>query len=203
MLARHRAAVRMPRAREDISGCRSRPRGRRRRRSSCAAPAMRHRPPAKTTVLTSDQNGMSLRVQLPKLMFTPQTGGGKSWAQLTLPDRDRRPRGEPGIPVVSSTFGVPTARRLPSSRASARRAGSRTSSRPAREPAGSARRRLDTVDVKVTFEGGRIVNSVLVTPTMTGRAHRRPLTAVEGRQPVGETRRSFARGLSAGRGRGR
>ncbi|MCW2997118.1 MAG: peptidase gingipain [Solirubrobacterales bacterium] len=65
-------------------------------------------PAARTTVLSSDENGMSIRVKLPALNFSPQTGGGKSWTQLTLPDTDApAPPGEPAIPVVSSTFGVP------------------------------------------------------------------------------------------------
>jgi hypothetical protein len=70
-------------------------------------------PHATTTVLSSDENGMSLRVQLPKLTFTAQTGGGKSWTQLTLPDTDSpQAPGKPGIPVVSSTFGVPDGAKL-------------------------------------------------------------------------------------------
>lgn len=63
---------------------------------------------AKTTVLSSDANGMRLRVQLPTLAFSAQTGGGKSWTQLSLPNTDAAGAdGTPGIPVVSSTFGVP------------------------------------------------------------------------------------------------
>lgn len=62
----------------------------------------------KTTVMKSDENGMLLRVQLPGLDFVPRTGGGKSWTQLTLPDTDSPGTpGKPGIPVVSSTYGVP------------------------------------------------------------------------------------------------
>jgi hypothetical protein len=63
---------------------------------------------AETTVLSSDENGMRLRVKLPALAFTAQTGGGKSWTQLVLPNSDAPGAdGTPGIPVVSSTFGVP------------------------------------------------------------------------------------------------
>ncbi len=62
----------------------------------------------KTTVLSSDENGMRLRVQLPTLAFSAQTGGGRSWTQLSLPNTDAPAGdGEPGIPVVNSTFGVP------------------------------------------------------------------------------------------------
>lgn len=65
-------------------------------------------PAAKTTVLSSDTNGITLRVQLPKLNFTPETGGGKAWTQLSLPDTDSPSApGTPGIPIVSSTYGVP------------------------------------------------------------------------------------------------
>lgn len=63
---------------------------------------------AKTTVLSSDANGMRLRVKLPALGFAPQAGGGKSWTQLVLPNSEAQGAdGTPGIPVVSSTFGVP------------------------------------------------------------------------------------------------
>lgn len=67
----------------------------------------------KTTVLSSDENGMRVRVQLPALTFTPQTGGGRIWTQLTLPDTDAPAgTGKPAIPVVSSTFGVPDGAKL-------------------------------------------------------------------------------------------
>jgi len=63
---------------------------------------------AETTVLQSDENGMRLRVKLPALTFAAQTGGGKSWTALSLPNTDSAGAdGTPGIPVVSSTFGVP------------------------------------------------------------------------------------------------
>jgi len=63
---------------------------------------------AKTTVLSSDENGMRLRIQLPTLTFSAQTGGGRSWTALSLPGTDAPAGdGEPAIPVVSSTFGVP------------------------------------------------------------------------------------------------
>ncbi len=63
---------------------------------------------AKTTVVSSNANGMILRVALPGLNFSSQTGGGKSWTQLTLPNTGAPAApGKPGIPVVSSTYGVP------------------------------------------------------------------------------------------------
>ena len=63
---------------------------------------------ATTTVLSSDANGMRLRVRLPALSFSAQTGGAKSWTQLNLPNSGAPAApGKPGIPVVSSTFGVP------------------------------------------------------------------------------------------------
>jgi hypothetical protein len=62
----------------------------------------------RTTILSSDENGMHLRIQLPTLTFSAQTGGGRSWTQLSLPNTDAPAGdGEPAIPVVSSTFGVP------------------------------------------------------------------------------------------------
>ena len=68
---------------------------------------------AKTTVISSDVNGMSLRVQLPALRFNAQSGGGKSWTQLVLPDSGAPAApGKPGIPVVSSTFGIPDGAKL-------------------------------------------------------------------------------------------
>jgi len=68
---------------------------------------------ARTTVLSSDANGMRLRIQLPTLAFSAQTGGGRSWTQLSLPNTEAPGAdGEPGIPVVSSTFGVPDGARV-------------------------------------------------------------------------------------------
>jgi hypothetical protein len=67
----------------------------------------------KTTILSSDENGMHLRIQLPALTFSAQTGGGRSWTQLSLPDTDApADAGKPAIPVVSSTFGVPDGAKL-------------------------------------------------------------------------------------------
>ena len=43
---------------------------------------------AKSTILSSDANGMTLRMEMPELKFAPQTGGGKSWTQLVLPKSD-------------------------------------------------------------------------------------------------------------------
>jgi hypothetical protein len=63
---------------------------------------------AETSVLKSDANGMTVRVQLPALKFVPETGGGKSWTKLVLPNTEASGKaGAPGIPGVSSTFGVP------------------------------------------------------------------------------------------------
>ncbi len=63
---------------------------------------------ARTTVLRSDVNGMRLRVQLPGLRFGAQSGGGKSWTQISLPNTQAPGApGKPGIPVVSDTFAVP------------------------------------------------------------------------------------------------
>jgi peptidase C25-like protein len=65
-------------------------------------------PAAKTTVLKSNTDGMTLRVQLPALQFSAQSGGGKSFTQLTLPNTDAPgASGAPAIPVVSSTYVVP------------------------------------------------------------------------------------------------
>jgi hypothetical protein len=60
------------------------------------------------TVLSSDENGLSVRVQLPVLRFVPETGGGQTWTKLVAPNTDTPGApGSPGIPVVSNTFGVP------------------------------------------------------------------------------------------------
>ena len=62
----------------------------------------------KATVLGSDENGLSVRMQLPVLRFVEETGGGRTWTKLVLPDTDSPGApGTPGIPVVSNTFGVP------------------------------------------------------------------------------------------------
>jgi hypothetical protein len=64
---------------------------------------------AKTSVLSSDVNGMRVRVELPAVQFTPRSAGGKSWTQLVLSDTSSGlgDTGAPGIPVVASTFAVP------------------------------------------------------------------------------------------------
>jgi hypothetical protein len=64
---------------------------------------------AKTSVLSSDINGMRVRVELPAVQFTPRSAGGKSWTQLVLPDTSTGlgDTGAPGIPVVASSFAVP------------------------------------------------------------------------------------------------
>jgi hypothetical protein len=64
---------------------------------------------AKTSVLSSDINGMRVRVELPAVQFTPRSAGGKSWTQLLLPDTSAGlgDTGAPGIPVVASTFAIP------------------------------------------------------------------------------------------------
>jgi hypothetical protein len=63
---------------------------------------------AETSVLKSDENGMTVRVQLPALKFVPETGGGKAWTKLVLPNTEAGGKpGAPGIPGVSDTFGVP------------------------------------------------------------------------------------------------
>ena len=63
---------------------------------------------AKTRVLRNDVNGMSLRVELPALRYAAQTGGGRSWTQLSIPNGGGAGGvGDPGIPVLSSNFAVP------------------------------------------------------------------------------------------------
>jgi hypothetical protein len=61
-----------------------------------------------TTVLRSDGDGMQVRVDLPAVGFVPRTGGGQAWTELKLPASDTPSApGTPGIPVTSSSFGVP------------------------------------------------------------------------------------------------
>ena len=70
-------------------------------------------PVAETKVIKSDTDGMTLQVKLPALHFTPQSGGGRSFTQLTLPNTDSPAApGEPAIPVVSSTYAVPDGARV-------------------------------------------------------------------------------------------
>ena len=60
------------------------------------------------TVLQEDLNGMTVRVQLPELRFVPETGGGKQWTRLALPDTEAPGApGTPGIPVSSQVLGIP------------------------------------------------------------------------------------------------
>jgi hypothetical protein len=64
---------------------------------------------ARISVLSSDINGMRVRVELPAVQFTPRSGGGRYWTQLVLPDTTMGlgHTGTPGIPVVAGTFAVP------------------------------------------------------------------------------------------------
>src|SRR5262245_17698201 len=68
---------------------------------------------ATTTVLRSDETGMVVRVDLPKLRLVPEEGGGRRWTRLALPNTDTPSApGTPGIPVVSSVLAVPDGARL-------------------------------------------------------------------------------------------
>jgi hypothetical protein len=68
---------------------------------------------ARTKVLSSNARGLKVRVQLPELHFVPKTGGGETWTQLVLDNTDTPSKpGSPGIPVVSSDFGVPDGAKL-------------------------------------------------------------------------------------------
>ena len=70
-------------------------------------------PMAKSTILSSDANGMTVRIEMPELQFAPATGGGKNWTQLVLPKSDTPSAdGSPGIPVISRSFGVPDGAKL-------------------------------------------------------------------------------------------
>ena len=70
-------------------------------------------PMAKATILSSDESGMTLRMEMPELKFSPQTGGGKSWTQLVLPKSDTPAAdGKPGVPVISRSFAVPDGAKL-------------------------------------------------------------------------------------------
>jgi hypothetical protein len=61
-----------------------------------------------TSVLSSNENGLQVHVDLPVLRFVPETGGGRTWTRLVAPDTDSPGQpGKPGIPVVSSNFGIP------------------------------------------------------------------------------------------------
>ena len=62
----------------------------------------------KTSVLSSDANGMTIGVDLPAVGFVEKTEGGKSWTQLVLPNTGSSGApGTPGIPVSSSTIAIP------------------------------------------------------------------------------------------------
>jgi hypothetical protein len=62
----------------------------------------------RTTLIRNDVNGMQLKVDLPAVQFLPRTGGGQTWSELKLPQTDTPSApGTPGIPVASSSFGIP------------------------------------------------------------------------------------------------
>jgi hypothetical protein len=62
----------------------------------------------KTSVVSSNANGMKLRVDLPAVQFVEKSAGGKSWTQLVLPNTGSSGApGTPGIPVSSSIVGIP------------------------------------------------------------------------------------------------
>jgi hypothetical protein len=68
---------------------------------------------AKATVLKSDENGMTLRVQLPQLQFVPEDGGGKTFTKLVAPGTETPGSpGQPGIPVSSEVIAVPDGAKL-------------------------------------------------------------------------------------------
>jgi Peptidase family C25/Propeptide_C25 len=70
-------------------------------------------PATKTTVLRSDESGMSVRVDLPEVQFVPEVAGGQTWTKLVLPNTDTPSApGSPGIPVASSLLGVPDGAKL-------------------------------------------------------------------------------------------
>ncbi|WP_320670979.1 C25 family cysteine peptidase [Patulibacter defluvii] len=61
-----------------------------------------------TKVLSSDANGLRVRVQLPPLRFAAQEGGGRTWTRLSLPGTDvPGAPGTPGIPVAASSLAIP------------------------------------------------------------------------------------------------
>ena len=67
----------------------------------------------KTTVRSSDENGMTIGVDLPAVQFVEKIEGGKSWTKLVLPNTDSTgAAGSPGIPVSSSTIAVPDGAKL-------------------------------------------------------------------------------------------
>ena len=65
-------------------------------------------PTSTASVVSEDLSGMTVRVQLPELRFVPETGGGKQWTRLALPDTDTPGTpGTPGIPIASQILGIP------------------------------------------------------------------------------------------------
>jgi hypothetical protein len=63
---------------------------------------------AKATLSKSDENGLTLRVQLPQLQFVPETEGGKTYTKLVAPGTESAGApGTPGIPISSSIIAVP------------------------------------------------------------------------------------------------
>jgi hypothetical protein len=71
-----------------------------------AAPATVDQPQA--TVLDSDEQGLTVRVDLPDLQFVPRTAGGQTWTELMLNQTGTAAAdGAPGIPIVADTFAVP------------------------------------------------------------------------------------------------
>src|SRR5436190_10147068 len=67
----------------------------------------------KTSVTSSDPNGMTIGVDLPAVGFVEKTEGGKSWTQLVLPNTGSAGApGTPGIPVSASTIAIPDGAKL-------------------------------------------------------------------------------------------
>ena len=68
---------------------------------------------ARTRILRSDANGMRLRVTMPALRFVDAEGGGRTWTKLVLPNTGTPAApGDPGIPMLARTLGVPEGARL-------------------------------------------------------------------------------------------
>ena len=62
----------------------------------------------RTRVVTSNNQRLRVRVELPAVQFVPREEGGKLWTQLVLPNSDAPAEpGTPGIPVVSDVLAVP------------------------------------------------------------------------------------------------
>jgi len=63
---------------------------------------------SRTTVLESNGEHLKVAVDLPKVTFTPQTEGKKTYTELGAPNTVTPGKpGEPGIPAVDDLFGVP------------------------------------------------------------------------------------------------